>query len=491
MKHVLYKLFIFSVFFQSVTFASKINLDEVDPVEKQRLIGSFVVPSGVHHSLYQALHDVTSILIDAHIPYMGCYGTALGAVREGGIIAHDDDVDIAIDQRDSSRLKKLTPMFEALGYKLEYDQKLSRYIAESSALISIPIDGKEPLSYHPFIDIFVFQEQGNGVFELAEPWAREHSALARGSFSKEEFSNRKLSDFGPLTLPIPKQVIPYLHRKYNKKCLEEVVFIGNHTQTLDNQTYTWTLAETDSALKSTDIYLENPFKEFKKTQEYHKLSEQFYWNTFYEGRPDLKKASSFAEYVAHKHISHWHKKNMAEFGCGNARDTFFFAEKGHTITGYDFSKDAIMLNTQAAQALSKKRPQFQLLDVTNENDLRKIAPVDYIYTRFFLHSLSDANREPFMAYLGYQKKGTHLFFEFRTDKDPLLLTSEKREGYADNEGDADGHYRCFINFAQFKIKLKNLNYKIIEETEANNLSVFEKNGYIDNPVLARIIAKKR
>lgn len=56
-------------------------------------------------SLYQSLHYTTRILARHNITYWAGAGTLLGAVRNSGLIPHDNDVDLHIHQNDVEKLK--------------------------------------------------------------------------------------------------------------------------------------------------------------------------------------------------------------------------------------------------------------------------------------------------------------------------------------------------------------------------------------------------
>jgi len=51
-------------------------------------------------TLWETLQRARNVLQRLRLPFRLMYGTALGATREGGIIPHDDDVDVGVDLRD-------------------------------------------------------------------------------------------------------------------------------------------------------------------------------------------------------------------------------------------------------------------------------------------------------------------------------------------------------------------------------------------------------
>jgi LicD family len=74
------------------------------------------------HSVYQKfqlcmLQKLDELLQQAEIPYWICGGALMGAIRHGGFIPHDDDIDIECYQEDLLRLAELPldpPLFTGL-----------------------------------------------------------------------------------------------------------------------------------------------------------------------------------------------------------------------------------------------------------------------------------------------------------------------------------------------------------------------------------------
>ena len=110
--------------------------------------------------------------------------------------------------------------------------------------------------------------------------------------------------------------------------------------------------------------------------------------------------------------------------------------------------------------------------------------IDYIYTRFSLHSINEKDEDSFLKWV-YDSliNNGYLFLEARSDKDKMLTQGVK---ISNNENYTD-HYRRYLNYEQTKNKLINLKFDIVESTESDNLSVVGD----DNPYLIRIIACKK
>jgi len=66
----------------------------------------------------QNLIDVCDILTSNNINYNIIFGTLLGIYRNGNLIEHDTDIDIAMKYSDSNNMIKLIPLFENIGFKV-------------------------------------------------------------------------------------------------------------------------------------------------------------------------------------------------------------------------------------------------------------------------------------------------------------------------------------------------------------------------------------
>ena len=77
-----------------------------------------MVKSETTQQLYQLLFDMSLLFKNTKIKYWIDGGTILGAVRHGGIIPWDDDVDVSILKRDVPKIEKLRRKISKYGYGL-------------------------------------------------------------------------------------------------------------------------------------------------------------------------------------------------------------------------------------------------------------------------------------------------------------------------------------------------------------------------------------
>lgn len=161
-----------------------------------------------------------------------------------------------------------------------------------------------------------------------------------------------------------------------------------------------------------------------------------YWDGFYGARSggDMALPSQFAVFVAGEI-----RKNIAtvvDIGCGDGKDSLFFARHGFQVTGIDSARSAIDLCLAGASGLDA---EFICSEVENTDLAERIRSrigdrPAVLYSRFFLHAI-DENAEGALLALAESVCSASCIFavEFRTTRD-RQQTKET--------GD---HYRRFID----------------------------------------------
>lgn len=154
--------------------------------------------------MYQVAKDTHDALAHFNIPYEIISGTLLGAVRHGGLIPHDDDVDIEVMKTYLPRLKShVFPLLKKLGYRV--DKVFFGYkISDKDAF---PVKGY-PWKF-PFVDLFLAE------VKHGRTWFSETDEFNDKEYFEEMFLKpRRSYTFGPLQLLGPANPIPSLNRTF-------------------------------------------------------------------------------------------------------------------------------------------------------------------------------------------------------------------------------------------------------------------------------------
>tara|TARA_B100000780_G_scaffold220059_1_gene159111 strand:- start:753 stop:1391 length:639 start_codon:yes stop_codon:yes gene_type:complete len=198
-----------------------------------------------------------------------------------------------------------------------------------------------------------------------------------------------------------------------------------------------------------------------------------YWNKFYR-KEDQFYESNFAKF-AWRYLKKNNNLNIADIGCGDGRDSFFFLKKDLKLFGYDKSKTAINKNI-------KKFGNFFINKDFCRRNINIKKKYDVLYMRFFIHAINDNMERNLLSNL---KKISHkksiFFFEFRTINDPLINKGTKISKYERYTS----HYRRFIDTEKFISSLKDKKIKVIYKKTSNKFSVTKN----DVPEISRIVAK--
>ncbi len=201
-----------------------------------------------------------------------------------------------------------------------------------------------------------------------------------------------------------------------------------------------------------------------------------YWNHIYENGSITEEPSPFAKAVISDMKTRG--KDVLELGCGNGRDSMFFAREGFRVTGIDASNNAIgMLKERSL----KMAARFICDDFVKCKTIYSVL-YDSIYSRFTLHAISENQEtELLINCIKALKSNGRLYIEARSVKDELygLGTRVDNNAFVYN-----GHYRRFIEINTLTKKMETMGYRIISAEESKGLSRTKN----QDPVLIRIVS---
>jgi phosphorylcholine metabolism protein LicD len=140
-------------------------------------------------TLNKLLHRFLAFAETSGLVHFAIAGTLIGAVRNGGLLPFDDDIDIGIIEPD-----KIKTFQDDDGFY--FDEVFFGY--------KFKMRGKDT-----FIDIMVFESTEDGEYKIKDNhWPNEY-------FKKNElFPLQKMSFSDNFTLNIPSKPIDYLHRVF-------------------------------------------------------------------------------------------------------------------------------------------------------------------------------------------------------------------------------------------------------------------------------------
>ncbi len=194
-----------------------------------------------------------------------------------------------------------------------------------------------------------------------------------------------------------------------------------------------------------------------------------FWEQYYSINKEPFQPSSFAREVI-QNISK--NSTLLDVGCGNGRDSIFFANNSIKTTGIDQSETVI-------KNLKKYENSHLIFRVDDINNLKE-QKYDYAYCRFLLHSLNENEEDALLAWIkgNISKK---IFVESRVDID-----KEKYEKTT--------HYRRLMNIDKFCKKLELYQFKIEGQEISDKFSIYENkynvSDVVFNPMLIRLIISK-
>jgi SAM-dependent methyltransferase len=202
-----------------------------------------------------------------------------------------------------------------------------------------------------------------------------------------------------------------------------------------------------------------------------------HWQSYYslsKSTPTIP--SQFAAFVASEYAAN---AQIFDLGCGNGRDSLFFASLGNAVVGIDGSHAAI--ERCNAQASSKPNIAAKFLQSEIESQelanvlIRERTPATKVlaYARFFLHAITDEQETSFLNSVKKlcSQPGDIFALEFRTERDIALpkVTPD--------------HYRRFINPIDTIAATTKLGFKVIYFVEGFGYAKYKS----DDAYVARLV----
>lgn len=208
--------------------------------------------------------------------------------------------------------------------------------------------------------------------------------------------------------------------------------------------------------------------------------DEIYWNNYYAGSVSVarEEPSLFARAMLQHYMESG--KNLIELGCGNGRDSLYFAKNGINVTGIDASQIAI---EELCERTSLDNCVFICDDFVSVESIYQIQ-YDYCYSRFTLHAINEQQENQIIQKVyDMLKENGYFFIEARSVHDGKFGLGQAVEK---NAYICDGHYRRFIEPAELVSKLEYIGFTIVEQEESDIFA--PQKG--DNAVCVRVVAQK-
>ena len=334
--------------------------------------------------LMDQVADLITCLHDkAGVPTFIAYGTLLGAVRNGKLIGHDNDLDIAYLSDHAYPVDVIREAYRIERVLLAEGWSVRR---GSGARMNVRIRLSDDSTR--FVDVFT-AHWVEGVLYIPQDTGFELPRETILPLTTVELLGRQV--------PAPADYDTLLAATY-----------GPGWRTPD-----------PSFRYETPRWLSRRIGGWFGGLRTHRKQ----WDTFYGAHKGSlpNKASSFAKWVADTYPS---DRPLYDIGAGNARDARWFAKStGRDVTAVDYTIGAMM---RAQRRAPDSLPlSFQVINLYDAREVMTLGvrlsrldtPAD-LYARFVLHALEDLGRENLwrLASMGL-RGGGHLFLEFRTEQD--------------------------------------------------------------------------
>lgn len=228
----------------AIQLANQIAYNNQKPVGINHLQNQYPTVSLVDDKIHKRLYDLTAKFITlcqkSQIQYWAICGTALGALRHQSIIPWDDDVDMAIDDRDSLRFTQAIYKYATILHLDIQRPPASHFLFGVWRIGSSdgPILLKNNITADPRIDVHLMKPNlEHTAFVFARP-------ILRACFSQtkipidlgQQHMKVQQAKFGPISIQVPRPIEPYLTQEFGPNWKTECRVAKPRKNTLPTRT---------------------------------------------------------------------------------------------------------------------------------------------------------------------------------------------------------------------------------------------------------------
>ena len=211
-----------------------------------------------------------------------------------------------------------------------------------------------------------------------------------------------------------------------------------------------------------------------------------YWTEYYKNNEPPKEPSLFAQavlsYILKKRGSSPVTESLLELGCGNGRDSIYFARNGIDVTAIDQVDEICQLQDKFVTC---KNLSFIQEDFT---DFPRYLPekYDYIYSRFTLHSIREDEANILLKNVHDNlKAGGRFFIEVRSTNDDIFGKGVPVNGEK-NAFIYNDHYRRFIHAPELRENHESKGFNVIYSEESRDFAPYKA----ERPMIIRMAATR-